>query len=234
MLFLEDGFQYLLPLLLYNNAMDDLDGILAVKLDLKSEFGAALDNVCDAVAHILVVMAVGIHYGGLCALLSLVAAVSILVRVVSRLTSTSESNEGSPTNELMRHILFAMVVTQHFGIAPQPFLAAVFVLNAVSMQVPYPLRYSIRSLTTSTTAIGGVNVALGIAWWFPVTAPAIAACFVATYLYSLAAGGLAWGRGTAALQANSKTCFVARPPSSQAVVHDCQPDNSEYPKRTLP
>ncbi len=191
-LFLEDGFQYLLPLILYNNVMDDLDGILAAKLNLKSEFGAALDNVCDAVSHILIVMAVGMHYGGLCALLSLVAAISILVRVVSRLTPASEAGGGSPTNELMRHILFALVVTQYYEIAPQPFLAAAFVLNAVSMQVPYPLRYSIRSLTTSATAVGGVNVALGVAWWFPATAPTIAACFIATYLYSLVAGGLSW------------------------------------------
>ncbi len=194
-LFLEDGFQYLLPLLLYNNVMDDLDGILAVKLDLKSEFGTALDNVCDAVSHILVVMAVGMHYGGICAPLSLVAAISILVRVVSRLTPTPEIVGGSPTNELMRHILLALVVTRYFELAPEPFLATAFVLNSVSMQVPYPLRYSIRSLTTSATAVGGVNVALGVAWWFPVTAPAIAACFIATYLYSLVAGGLSWGRG---------------------------------------
>jgi len=194
MLFLEDGFQYLFPLILYNNVMDDLDGILAAKLDLKSEFGATLDNVCDAVAHVLVVMAVGMHYGGLCALLSLVAAISILVRVVSRLTGAPETGGGSPTNELMRHILFALVVTQYIEIAPEPFVAAVFVLNAVSMQVPYPLRYSIRSLATSATAVGGVNVALGVAWWFPATAPAIAACFMATYLYSLVAGGLSWRR----------------------------------------
>ncbi len=194
MLFLEDGFQYLLPLLLYNNAMDDLDGILAARLDLKSEFGAALDNVCDAVSHVLVVMAVGMHYGGICAPLSLVAAISILVRVVSRQTATPEPeiDGGSPTNELMRHILLALVVTRYFELAPEPFLATAFVLHSVSMQVPYRLRYSIRSLTTSATAVGGVNVALGVAWWFPVTAPAIAACFIATYLYSLVAGGLSW------------------------------------------
>ncbi len=195
MLFLEDGFQYLLPLILYNNVVDDLDGILAAKLNLKSEFGAALDNDCDAVAHILVVMAVGMHFGGICALLSLVAAISILVRVVFRLTPSSGVSGGSPTNELMRHILFALVVAQYFEFPPESFLAAVFVLNAVSMQVPYPLRYSIRSLTTSATAVGGVNVALGVAWWFPVTAPAIAAGFMATYLYSLVAGGLSWGTG---------------------------------------
>jgi phosphatidylglycerophosphate synthase len=193
MLFLEDGFRYLLPLILYNNVMDDLDGILAAKLDLKSEFGAALDNVCDAVSHILIVMAVGMHYGGICGLFSLVAAVSILVRVVSRLTPTSEAIGGSPTNELMRHILFTLVVAQYFETDPELFLAVALVLNAVSMQVPYPLPYSIRSLTTSAVAIGGVNVVLGVAWWFPITAPAIALCFVAATLYSLVAGGLAWG-----------------------------------------
>ena len=191
-LLLEDGFQYLLPMLLYNNVMDDLDGILAAKLDLKSEFGAALDNVCDAVSHILVVMVVGMHYGGICAALSLVAAVSILVRVVSRLTPNSQAGGGSPTNELMRHILFALVVTQYLELAPEPFLAAAFVLNTISMQVPYPLRYSIRSLTISATAVAGVNVALGVAWYFPVTAAAIAASFIATYVYSLVAGALSW------------------------------------------
>jgi phosphatidylglycerophosphate synthase len=191
----EDGFQYVLPLLLYNNVMDDLDGILATKLNLKSPFGAVLDNVCDAVSHILFALAVGMHYGGPCAVLSLMAAISILVRVVSRLVPKSTTDGGSPTNELMRHILFALVVTQHFGVSPEPFLAAAFVLNAVSMQVSYPLRHSIRSLTTSARSIAGVNVALAAAWWFPIASPMIAACFVATYLYSLIAGGVSSLRG---------------------------------------
>jgi phosphatidylglycerophosphate synthase len=198
----EDGFQYLVPLLLYNNVMDDLDGILATKLNLKSPFGAVLDNVCDAVSHILVAMAVGMHYGGLCAWLSLIAAISILVRVVSRLNSTIETNAGSPTNELMRHILFAIVVTQYFDIAPEPYLAAAFALNAIAMQVPYPLRYSIRSLATSATAVVGVNVALGTAWWFPIASPVIAACFVATFLYSLVAGGLSSARTASRMKSN--------------------------------
>ncbi len=188
----EDGFRYLLPLIVYNNIMDDLDGILAAKLDLKSEFGAALDNVCDAVAHTLVVMAVGMHYGGLCALLSLVAVVSIMVRVVSRLTPTPKTGMGSPTNELMRHILFVVIVAQYFGVAVEPFINMAFVLNAVSMQVPYPLAFSIRSLTTSPAAIGLANVALAAAWLVPVTALPIGACFAGTYLVSLVAGAVSW------------------------------------------
>jgi len=190
----EDGFPYLVPLLLYNNVMDDLDGILATKLNLRSPFGAVLDNVCEAVSHILGAMAVGMHYGGLCAWLSLIAAVSILVRVVSRLNSTIETNAGSPTNELMRHIFFAIVVTQFFEIAPEPYLATAFALNAIAMQVPYPLRYSIRSLAKSATAVIGVNVALATAWWVPMASPLIAACFVATFLYSLVTEGLASAR----------------------------------------
>ncbi len=56
-----DAFVYLCPLIVFNNIMDDLDGILAKKLGLRSEFGAGLDNVCDAVAHILIAMVVGAH-----------------------------------------------------------------------------------------------------------------------------------------------------------------------------
>ncbi|MCZ6758839.1 MAG: CDP-alcohol phosphatidyltransferase family protein [Gemmatimonadetes bacterium] len=191
-LFLEDGFRYLLPLIVYNNIMDDLDGMLAAKLNLKSEFGAALDNVCDAVAHILIVMAVGMHYGGLCALLSLVAVVSIMLRVVSRLTPIPKTGVGSPTNELMRHILFVLVVAQYFELAVEPLINMAFVLNAVSMQVSYPLVFSIRSLMTSPAAIGLANVALAAAWLVPVTALPIGACFAGTYLYSLVAGAVSW------------------------------------------
>ena len=46
----------------YNNFMDDLDGVLAAKLNIRSDFGALLDNVCDAIAHTVVVMAVGMHF----------------------------------------------------------------------------------------------------------------------------------------------------------------------------
>ena len=172
--------------------MDDLDGILAAKLDLRSEFGAALDNVCDAVAHVLVVMAVGMHFGGPCALLSLVAVVSILVRVVSRLTPLQKTGMGSPTNELMRHIFFVVAVAQYFELDAEPFINLAFVLNAISMQVPFPLSYSIRNLTTSPAAIGLVNVALGVAWLLPVTALPIATCFAGTYLYSLVTGASSW------------------------------------------
>ena len=42
--------------------MDDLDGILAVKLDIKSNLGALLDNVCDAISHTMIMMVVGRHY----------------------------------------------------------------------------------------------------------------------------------------------------------------------------
>ena len=90
-LFWEYGSQYLIPLIVYNNIMDDLDGVLAVRLDIKSQFGAMLDNVCDAISHSIFALVVGMHYfqqadnlfvGGACAAGSLLATVAIILRVV--------------------------------------------------------------------------------------------------------------------------------------------------------
>lgn len=184
-LFFKDGFQYLIPLIIYNNIMDDLDGILAKKLNLKSDFGAALDNVCDAVAHIIIVMALGIHYGLAFSIVSLVAVIAILLRVTSRVTFAKTTSVGSPTNELMRHLLLALLTAKYFEIAPEPFLIAVMLLNSISMLSPFPMPYLIRTLTKSDAAIGFVNVLLLVAWLIPITAPVIAFSFFATHLYSL-------------------------------------------------
>ena len=119
-LFGKDGYQYLIPLIVYNNIMDDLDGILAAKLNIKSPFGAILDNVCDAIAHTIFVLVVGMQvwtdqggvWGGVCAALSLVAATSLVLRVVSRLDPAAVTGTGSPTNELVRHMLFILLLAQ--------------------------------------------------------------------------------------------------------------------------
>ena len=185
-LFFKDGFQYLIPLIIYNNIMDDLDGIFAIKLNLKSDFGAALDNVCDAVAHIIIVMALGVHYGVAFSIASLVAVAAILLRVTSRVSVSKKINAGSPTNELMRHLLLALLSAKYFEFAPEPLLIVVILLNSISMLSPFPMPYLIRALTKSATAIGFVNVALLVAWLVPIAAPAIAFCFFATHLYSLA------------------------------------------------
>jgi len=189
-LFLENGFQYLVPLIIYNNIMDDLDGILALKLNLKSQFGGALDNVCDAVAHIIFVMTLGIHYGINCSVAGLVAVAAILIRVASRITFSAKIGAGSPTNELMRHMLLILLTAQYFEFSPEPLLIAVLLLNTVSMLLPYPMRYMIRTLTISAPAIGLVNIALIVAWLVPFTAPVIAFCFFVSYLYSFIAGGV--------------------------------------------
>jgi len=195
-LFFKDGFQYLIPLIIYNNIMDDLDGILAVKLNLKSDFGAALDNVCDAVAHIIFVMVMGTHYGVAVSLVSLVAVVAILLRVTSRVGSTSKINTGSPTNELMRHMVLVLLMAKYFEFVPVPALIAVIFLNSISMLSPLPMPYLIRSLAKSAPAIGLVNVSLLMAWLIPSATPAIAFCFLATHLYSLITEGTRWLKST--------------------------------------
>ncbi len=194
----EDAFMYLCPLILFNNIMDDLDGILAKKLGLCSDFGAGLDNVCDAVAHILIALVVGSHYGGVVLAFSLLSAVAILVRVVQRVAPTPPSGTGTPTNELMRHILLLTLLQGALWGNVTPYLVAAFLLNSASMLVPFAMPHPVRSMAKSATAIVGVNVALVIAWYIPMTAPFIAAAFLGTYLYSFAAGGVRWSRRASA------------------------------------
>ena len=184
-LFREGGFQYLIPLIIYNNVMDDLDGVLAGKLNIRSNFGAILDNVCDSVAHSIVVMVVGMHFGGVCAVASLVGVTAMVVRGVTRLEPGRATGTGSPTNEMIRHMFFVLVLAQIFEFNAAPYLTAIFLLHTLSMLVPYKLPYLIRGMTKSAGAIGLVNVALMVAWLVPSTAPVIAACFIVSYLYSL-------------------------------------------------
>ena len=197
----EDGFVYLCPLIVFNNIMDDLDGILAKKLGLRSEFGAGLDNVCDAVAHILIAMVVGSHYGGVVLAASLLSTVAILVRVVQRLSPSPPTETGTPTNELMRHLLLLTLLPQSFGLAEPvgrfditPYLVAAYLLNSASMLVPFAMPHLVRSRAKTAKAILGVNLALAVAWGVPVTAPFMAAAFLGTYLYSFVAGGVGWLR----------------------------------------
>ncbi len=209
-LFGEHGYQYLLPLIAYNNAMDDLDGVLAAKLNIGSNFGALLDNVCDAIVHPIFVMVVGMHYameaqcpslGGVCLVGSLLATAAIIMRVVTRINPTAATGTGSPTNELIRHMFFVLLVAQVFEIDPTPYLIVTFVLHALSMLVPFKMPYLTRSLTKSATAIGMVNVALLVAWLLSYAAPVVAAAFVFTYLASFAVGGFRWLQEVGAGQA---------------------------------
>jgi phosphatidylserine synthase len=179
------GHQYLIPLMIYSNVMDDLDGILAAKLNIRSSFGARLDNVCDALSHSVFVMFVGVQIGGVCIAGAVVAIVAIIVRSVSRLDPNVSAGTGSPTNELIRHVFFIYLLGEQFDFDVSPYLVAAFALNTITMVLPRKLPYMIRSITKSATAIALVNVALIVAWLVPITLPVIAACFVGSYLYSL-------------------------------------------------
>jgi phosphatidylserine synthase len=202
-LFSERGYAYLVPLIVYNNVMDDLDGVLAVKLDIKSEFGAILDNVCDAISHTVFVLVVGLHYfqetanaylASVIVGAGLLAAAAIILRVATRLDPKAATGTGSPTNELIRHLLFVILVSQTFQFDPSLILVAAFSMHAVTMLVPFRMPYLIRSLTKSAVAIGVVNVALLVAWLIPGAALVIAAAFFATYLLSFLKGGSEWLR----------------------------------------
>ena len=192
LLFFDDGYRYVIPLIIFNNVMDDLDGVLAAKLDIRSRFGADLDNVCDAVAHVSLALAVGAHFGGMVLMVSAIAASSIILRATSRLNPEAVSGGGSPTNELMRHLLFVLLLTQMFDVDPGLYLTLMFILHSVTMIAPFKLPVLIRGLAKTATAVALVNVALMAAWLIPMVTPFIAAAFITTYLYSFVVGGTQW------------------------------------------
>jgi len=195
LLFLEEGYLYVIPLIIFNNVMDDLDGVLAAKLNIRSRFGADLDNVCDAVAHVALALAVGAHFSGLVLMGSMIASVSIILRVTSRLNSDSVAGSGSPTNELMRHMLFVLLLTHMFDVDPEWYLILIFSLHVVTMNVPFKLPFLIRGLAKTATTVTLVNVTLVAAWLIPSVTLFIAMAFIATYLYSFIIGGTQWLKG---------------------------------------
>jgi phosphatidylserine synthase len=195
LLFSEEGYFYVIPLIIFNNVMDDLDGVLAAKLNIRSRFGADLDNVCDAVAHVALALAVGAHFNGLVLMGSMIASASIILRVTSRLNPDSVAGSGSPTNELMRHMLFVLLLTHMFDVDPEWYLILIFSLHVATMNVPFKLPFLIRGLAKNATTVTLVNVTLVAAWLIPSVAPFIAMAFIATYLYSFIIGGTQWLKG---------------------------------------
>ena len=180
LLFLEDGYLYVIPLIIFNNVMDDLDGILAAKLNIRS--------------HVALVMAVGAHFGGVVLMASMVAATSTIIRATSRVNPDATTGIGTPTNELMRHMLFVLLLAQIYNVDPGLYLVLTFILHAVTMVVPFTLTILIRSLAKTATAVTFVNISLVMAWLLPTVTPFIAAAFITTYLYSLTLGGSRWLR----------------------------------------
>jgi len=102
---------------------------------------------------------------------------------------------GSPTNELMRHLLLAVLLAQMLSFDPELVLINIFLLHSVSMLVPYRMSALIRAQAKSATAVGLVNAALLAAWLIPVAVLPVAVAFLATYLYSFVTGGLQWRFG---------------------------------------
>ena len=196
LLFGSSGDVCLIPLIIYCNVMDDLDGILAAKLKIGSEFGARLDNVCDAVSHSMILMFMGMTFGGICTTAALVAIAAVVLRSVSRLDPEATPGTGSPTNELVRHVFFILLLSEQFSFDGSPYLIVAFVLNAITMALPWKLPFMIRGMTNSAVAIGLVNVALVVAWLVPNALPIIAAAFIGSYLYSLGWALLTHSRST--------------------------------------
>jgi len=184
------AFQLLPALIIFNNLMDDLDGILARKLNPGSRFGAALDNVCDAAAHAGITLYVGSLYGGVSLLACQLAAAAVLLRLTGRLMPEAVLNRGSTTNELMRHLLFVVLLERDYGVSAAPWIVSVLLLHSVSLLVRFPMPHLLRTQAKRPATVLGLNGVLLVAWLVPAGLIPIALAFVSTYLYSFGIG--AW------------------------------------------
>lgn len=193
-LFVEDGYRFLIPFILFNNVMDDLDGVLAGKLKIRSQLGANLDNVCDTVVHVTLALLISAQFGGVVLITGVIAATAIILRLTSRLDPAASKCIGSPTNELIRHILFVLLLTSTFRAEPNLYLVLLFILHSASMLAPFNLPFMIRGMAKSATMVALVNVVLIASWLVPWFAPFFATAFFATYLYSFALGSRRWLR----------------------------------------
>jgi hypothetical protein len=91
----------------------------------------------------------------------------------------------------MRHILFTLLLAAQFDVSPEYILMAVFLINALTMLIPYPMPNPIIDGAKSAKMLGLVNAALLAAWLVPTITPIVVAAFVAAYLYSLIVGSIA-------------------------------------------
>jgi len=184
LLFYDGGFQFIVPFIIYNNIMDDLDGMVAKKLGIRSQFGANVDNICDAVAHSAIVIAVGTHFGGVLIVFSLVAAFSIVLRTANRIEPNSIAGEGSQTNELLRHAMFILLIGEMVELNVVPVLAVIFLMNSISMLLPIRLPFMFAHYAKTPASMAWFNISLMLAYWVQPLTYLIGAAFFMTYIYS--------------------------------------------------
>ncbi len=84
------------------------------------------------------------------------AVTNFIIRATTRLDPDTASGD-SPTNELMRHLLLVLLLSPIFGFSIEPVLIAVFLVNAVSMLVPYKMTTTIRAQAKSSLTVGALT-----------------------------------------------------------------------------
>lgn len=125
---------------------------------------------------------------------SLFAATAVILRATSRLETNQVPEGGTPTNELMRHLLLVLLLAQAFDFEASAYLMVLFPLHAVSMLMPFKFPLLIRGLAKTAFTVVLVNVALVLAWLVPAALPFLAAVFIGTYTVSFVMGGALWMR----------------------------------------
>ncbi|OZG72163.1 hypothetical protein BTA51_17585 [Hahella sp. CCB-MM4] len=159
LLLLPEGLSWIPWVIVLNNIADDLDGLIAGWLNIRSQFGAHLDNVCDAVVHGGIVLALASSLDVFGMVTGFLATCSIVIRSTRRLSSDTPSG-GSPTNELMRHCLLVWLLADLGWISASLALPVLFVVHSISLQFTTTMPWLIRNLIRTPVPIIALNAFL--------------------------------------------------------------------------
>lgn len=160
-------------LALYQLLLDDLDGMAARALNTGTALGRALDDICDAVAHVLIVGTIGFAMGSWTALAAGITMLTIVVRTASRRSGNVDLRWGSATNEGVVVIILAWSALGNGADVPNAAIAGMLLLQAVGMLIPAPI-LTPRARLVRPLPILGYNLGLVLACTYaPLTLPAL-------------------------------------------------------------
>jgi hypothetical protein len=150
-------------------------------LDLGGGVGLWTSFFAERFRHVI---AVGTYFGGALTVISLIAAFSIVLRTAARIDPNSISDQGTQTNELLRHIMFILLIGEMTGLNLVPILTTIFLMNSISMLLPTRFPFMLVHYAKTPVSMMWFNISLILAYWFQPLTYLIGAAFFITYIYS--------------------------------------------------
>ena len=131
---LDQQLYHYLPLIAAINLLaDDLDGMVARRLNVSSEFGRYLDLVCDTASHSFLLMVVAANHGALSIIIAPVILMSMFYRLSKSASQTIGKDNGTTTNEYIVSLQLVVALELSWDLDLEYLLAALAVLSILTL-----------------------------------------------------------------------------------------------------